>query len=390
MTKSTPKVRTPLFPLYSKVRQLLTIMDGIPKKSVTGLIQSIREQTGTPQKPVDWSDPDTWIAERLTGRDAELAQKIWVDSQRTANPRHIYGAYLFINSYELLAPDGMGVYRLGERGQAFLKNDHQIIYELDDAEGLPQLLGILATKPQAKRGDLLSEWGDFLRDYSKFGTPSTIKDTLRRRLLNLVERNLLTRKGNIYTITPAGLNYATSLTKTDGDPRRKVIKTINTYNQKQRQSLRHVLAEMHPYRFEYLVRDLLEAMGYEDVTVTKEVGDKGVDVVATVQFGITTITEVVQVKRRQGNIGRPVLDQLRGSLPYHKAIRGTLITLGNFSKGCKEAALFPGAAPIGLINGDKLLDLLIEHEIGIRKRPAQLYELDEDFFKVDDESEQVA
>ena len=89
----------------------------------------------------------------------------------------------------------------------------------------------------------------------------------------------------------------------------------------------------------------------------------------------------------KGNIGRPVLDQLRGSLPYHKAIRGTLITLGNFSKGCTEAALYPGAAPITLINGEKLLDMLIEHEIGIRKRPAQLYELDEDFFKADDQPE---
>ena len=39
-------------------------------------------------------------------------------------------------------------------------------------------------------------------------------------------------------------------------------------------------------------------MGYEDVTVTQQSGNKGVDVVATVQFGITTVTEVVQVKRR--------------------------------------------------------------------------------------------
>jgi len=146
---------------------------------------------------------------------------------------------------------------------------------------------------------------------------------------------------------------------------------------------------MHPYRFEHLIRELLEAMGYEDVTVTKESGDKGVDVVATVQFGITTITEVVQVKRHQASIGRPVLDQLRGALPYHKAIRGTLITLGSFSKGCTEAALYPGAAPIGLIDGDKLLELLVEHEIGIQKRPATLYELDEGYFEASTEGELV-
>ena len=63
-------------------------------------------------------------------------------------------------------------------------------------------------------------------------------------------------------------------------------------------------------------------MRYDDVEVTKESGDKGGDVVATVQFSITTITEVVQVKRQQGSIGRPILDQLRGVLSYYKAIRG--------------------------------------------------------------------
>ncbi len=120
-------------------------------------------------------------------------------------------------------------------------------------------------------------------------------------------------------------------------------------------------------------------MGDDDVQVTRASGDRGVDVVATVQFGITTITEVVQVKRHQASIGRPILDQLRGALPYHKAIRGTIITLGTFSSGWKEAALYPGAAPIGLIDGDRLLDLLHEHKVGLKERPATLYEPDEEF-----------
>ena len=68
---------------------------------------------------------------------------------------------------------------------------------------------------------------------------------------------------------------------------------------------------------------------------------------------------------------------------------GVLITLGNFSKGCAEAALFPGAAPVGLINGEKLLELLVEHGIGIEKRPAPLYELDESYFEVIPEDELV-
>jgi len=39
-------------------------------------------------------------------------------------------------------------------------------------------------------------------------------------------------------------------------------------------------------------------MGCEEVAGTKQSEDKGVDVVTTVQFAITTVTEVVQVKRR--------------------------------------------------------------------------------------------
>ena len=67
-----------------------------------------------------------------------------------------------------------------------------------------------------------------------------------------------------------------------------------------------------------------------------------------------------------------------GALPYQKAIRGTIITLSDFSPGCKEAALFQGAAPITLINGERLLDLLFEHEIGVRSDEVKLYELDVD------------
>ena len=102
--------------------------------------------------------------------------------------------------------------------------------------------------------------------------------------------------------------------------------------------------------------------------------------VATFQFGITQIKEVVQVKRHQGPLSRPTIDQLRGALPYHQAIRGTIITLGTFSQGCQEAALYPGAAPISLIDGDKLIELLLKHEVGVKKRPQALIEVDDSYF----------
>lgn len=374
-------VKTPLFPLYSEVSNLLAIWNGIHKSIISGMLKVIFDQCGTPQNPVDWSAPDSWIEERLKGAHKDLAHRIWSESGKTANPRHAYGSYLFINTHELLKTDPHGIYHLTEKGQAFLKQDHAIVRSIDLSEGLPQLLNILAAHSPAQRRDLLDEWGVLLLEYSKFGTQSTIKDTLRRRILNLVERGYISREGNTYTITESGIAYAAG---TDGftvqNPHREVIHAIKKYNDKQIQELRERLAKMDPYCFEALVKDLLEAMDYEDVVVTKQSGDKGIDVAATFQFGITQIREVVQVKRHQGSIPRPVLDQLRGALPYHQAIRGTIITLGKFAKGCKESALYPGAAPITLIDGDMLIDLLLKNDVGVKKKLHALIEVDERYF----------
>jgi restriction system protein len=375
------RVRTPIFPRYSEVGSLLNIWDGIPRQRLLSLMQAIMDQTGTPQKPVDWLNPDEWIPERLSGDLRSLAQSIWEKSNHTVNPRHIYGSYLFINSYDLLKTDGAGIYHLTERGKEFEEGDPTVVREIDELEGIPQLLSIISNFTPGKRADFLPDWEEYLHEYSNFGSASTIRDTLRRRILNVVERKFVERQGSTYTITDSGMAYALDVGDASSDPKRVVQKALNDYNKGQLDTFRKRLGEMDPYRFEHLIRDLLEAMDYEDVEVTKQSGDKGVDVVGKYQFGITEITEVVQVKRTQSSITRPILDQLRGALPYHDAIRGTIITLGKFAKGCTDAALYPGAAPITLIDGDKLIELLVEHEIGIQKRPTELIEIDEALFE---------
>lgn len=50
-------------------------------------------------------------------------------------------------------------------------------------------------------------------------------------------------------------------------------------------------------------------MGYSRVEVTSPTNDKGVDVVADIELGISSVREVVQVKRYKGSIGRRVLDE---------------------------------------------------------------------------------
>ncbi len=58
------------------------------------------ELRGTPQNTVDWTDPDAWIPERLSGDDRDLATAIWTKSGKTVNPRHTYGHWLLSQKYE--------------------------------------------------------------------------------------------------------------------------------------------------------------------------------------------------------------------------------------------------------------------------------------------------
>jgi len=373
------RIRSPLLPTWGDARDLLRIWDGVQRADQDAMHRQIMEQTGTPQGPVDWSRPDEWIDERLAGAPQALARRIWHETAGRVNPRYAYGSMLFTRLHELIAVDEAGVNRLTERGRAFLLPGSEVEREIDVIEGLTFLAHLIAKKDRPRRQDLLPEWTEFAKRNSKFGTTSSIKATLADRTRNLIERGFLVREGIAYVLTPEGHRFAepTGAPPDVRDDRQRLLDAVDQYNREQKRQLRVLLGTMHPYAFEHLVRDLLTEMGYDDATVTKQSGDKGIDVVATVQVGITTVKEVVQVKRVQGNLNRKVLDQLRGVLPFHGAIRGTIITLGGFSKGCTEVATFAGAAPLTLIDGDRLIALMIEHSVGISKESIDLLEIGE-------------
>lgn len=193
---------------------------------------------------------------------------------------------------------------------------------------------------------------------------------MRRRLNNLLERGLVERKGNLYSATAEGLAYLQLTGDEDsvgGGDHHETWSLVRQQETTVRESLRELLHEMDPFAFEHLIKRLLEEMDYQNVDVTARSGDGGVDVVGDIELGITSVREVVQVKRHRRAIQRKDLDALRGSLYRFNAVRGTIVTTSRFAKGTQEAAFATGAAPITLIDGDKLVDLLIEHGIGVLK-----------------------
>lgn len=381
------RVRIPLFPVYGELRHLLRIWPGHPRKQVTGLRGTVNELRGTPQKTVDWTDPATWIPERLNGGDRELAQAIWDDSKGAVNPRHTYGHWLLAQKYELLCENGDGLLELTDTGRAFLEQPGgEAEAALDEAEGLIKLLSIVADNGPTRAGGLMEEWSDYLKRRSSFGTDSTFKDTLRRRLNNLLERGLVERKGNLYSVTQDGLAYLQRAGDEDsvgGGDHHEVWALVRKQENTVRESLLELLLDMDPYAFEHLIKRLLEEMDYQNVEVTARSGDGGVDVVADIELGITSVREVVQVKKHRRPIQRKDLDALRGSLYRFNAVRGTIVTTARFAKGTQEAAFATGAAPITLIDGDKLIDMLIEHGIGVRKRTIEMLEVDPSAFSAE-------
>ncbi len=235
-----------------------------------------------------------------------------------------------------------------------------------------ELLSQIAEMGPVTPSTLLGPFGELLRRQSNIAKDLTIRSFLYARLRNLLQRELVEKNGREYSITPPGLDYLPSQDSGTSD----VHKIIKMEADHVKEELATALSSMDPFAFEQLIGQLLVAMNYNNVEVTTRGGDGGVDVIADMEMGITSVHEVVQVKRHQKNIQRKDLDALRGSLHRFKAVRGTLVTTSSFSRGTTEAALEPGAAPITLIDGKKLVDLLIEYGIGVRKKELTLLELD--------------
>ncbi len=142
---------------------------------------------------------------------------------------------------------------------------------------------------------------------------------------------------------------------------------IEQHNGEMRRKLHERLRDLRPTAFERLVGDLLGAIGFVEVSVTGRSGDGGIDARGTLVVG--------DVIRTRMAVQAPVVQQVRGSLGTHE--QGLIITTSDFSTGARDEAARPNAVPVGLMNGEQLVALLVEHGIGVRREPHVLIEIDE-------------
>lgn len=382
MESTEPRSLTPHLPLYSQARHFLRILDGVTYTLYRNTYDDVWEQRGNPQAQKDWTNPDVWIKERLQGEQQALAMRIWQESKGELNPRYLRGSYYLTTKHDLLARGADDVLRITERGRAFLAQpENAIAAEIDAYEGILNILRLVAELGPAARSELLPGFAEFCLEHTSYRSEGVFKSSLYDRIRNLIARQYVEPRGESYIVTEAGLAYLERTAhqvpgRKGSDKESQMLRLSRELSQEARQHLLDYLFNMDAYKFEELIKFLLEEMGYTDVETTAPSNDKGVDVVANIELGISSVREVVQVKRHRGNINRTVLDMLRGSLHRFSAVRGTIITTGGFSQGTARAAFEHGAAPITLIDGEKLLDLLIEHEIGVAKSAVEYYNFD--------------
>ncbi len=141
-----------------------------------------------------------------------------------------------------------------------------------------------------------------------------------------------------------------------------------------------------PAFFENLIIDLLLAMGYgsrrRDLAAhLGRTGDGGIDgAINQDQLGLDVV--YIQAKRYQQGSSVPVsaVRDFAGAIEAHKANKGVLVTTSTFTKSAR-VFINQISKRIVLIDGDRLSELLIRNNIGVKIRETyEVKRIDEDYF----------
>jgi restriction system protein len=191
-------------------------------------------------------------------------------------------------------------------------------------------------------------------------------------------RKTLKNEGN-------GLDHESEPTAKNKTPEELIGSAYEQLHATLRKEILDQVKKMDPFLFEKLVIDLLVAMGYggsreEAAKVTKASGDEGIDgVINEDRLGLDVI--YVQAKRWQETVGRKEIQSFVGALAGKKAQKGVFITTSGFTGTASDYAKDVHQKVI-LIDGERLADLMIEHNVGVSKfHSYEVKHIDSDYFE---------
>jgi restriction system protein len=236
-----------------------------------------------------------------------------------------------------------------------------------------------------------------LEDYPSTRKWSNLVQWVRQRLVDMGQIDGSQR--GIWRITPSGRArlqnspaqrhsvgpLSTAEVASVSQPVLSLRDLVNTNLEEIRARLIAELKELTPRAFEHFCREFLAHLGYRNVEVTRKSQDGGIDGHGDFRFGAISIRSAFQAKRWTDNpVGRPEIDRFRGAIQGDYD-HGVFLTTSHFSKEAKQASYRHGAITVLLLDGPAIADLLVERGLGVRKLPLFIYDLDEEFFNLEEE-----
>lgn len=166
-------------------------------------------------------------------------------------------------------------------------------------------------------------------------------------------------------------------------PEEKIDEGLREIRESIATEILEMIGRSSPSFFEALVLDLLHAMGYgANRSALQQVGgsgDGGIDgIISLDRLGLEKV--YVQAKRWKGQVGSPEIQGFMGALQLNAANKGVFITSGSVSGPAWEAAK-RARGNIVIVDGERLAQLMIEHEVGVSSRVLKVPRVDSDYFE---------
>lgn len=140
-----------------------------------------------------------------------------------------------------------------------------------------------------------------------------------------------------------------------------------------------ILRALPPAGFERLCQRLLRESGFEEVDITGRTGDGGIDGQGILKVNAFVSFRVLfQCKRYKESVGPSIVRDFRGAM-MGRAEKGIILTTGYFTQQAESEASRDGAQPIELVDGESMVRLLGELELGLK--PVRSFEIDKQFFR---------
>lgn len=190
------------------------------------------------------------------------------------------------------------------------------------------------------------------------------KDVFRAAREDLARQSKEADIGKSNTVSDEGV--APELVDTNGTPGDHRIRVLQ------------VLQALAPSAFERFCQRLLREAGFQNVVVTGRSGDGGIDGMGILQVNTLVSFKVLfQCKRYKDTVTPSMVRDFRGAM-MGRADKGIILTTGGFTVEAKKEAVRDGVPPIELVDGEKLVNMLEEYEIGLA--PVRAFRVDEAFF----------